>query len=236
VERLLNATNATPPEAAERLPCCGEPGAGAGCRLCLEAPAARPLSLWRRERYNGSHPDPQCSAEDKLNMNRTMKELSRLVATKGLSSVPHVLPNACAQTASRGLNYTSYGLCLQEVFEISPGCTQCHVKYVQKLAGTDVFHLGCIAKCMPIVALCKDVDLKYAPPKECLKGINTCLSCTAPPYKEVLNCVRVPTKEEGTALVDNFVQFFRQGNFTLGAFEQFHRKTQMDFHRKATGE
>jgi len=235
IEDVLNSSApASVSGEAKQLPCCGSVDAWASaCRLCVQAaPTEQPLQLWRRQRYNGSHSAAACSVDDQVHMNASLLSLTELIMTHGLSMLPHALPQACGRFSSRGLNFTDYGLCLQELFELSAGCTHCHVKFLQRITGTDLFHLGCLAKCAPAAFGCQNHDFAKPPEKECLAGINTCLSCVTPPYKEILDCINVPTRTEGKMLTDNFVRFMRNGNISWPAFADFHRKNVLDFQRK----
>lgn len=166
-----------------------------------------------------------CTDDDQVHMNGTLKALLEVAMTKGPAMVLHTLPTTCGLIATRGLNISAYKLCLQEFFEITPGCSACHVGFLQSILGSDIFHLGCIPKCLPMATSCKK-PMNDGPTKDCLGATTKCMQCTFPAYKDILGCVRVPAREQGIQLMDNFLAFMKSGNVTNpGGFQDFMRRT-----------
>merc|ERR1719464_1428512 len=176
--------------------------------------------------YSGQTVSTFCSDDDQAHLNKTMGDVESLVKTVGFQNMVHIFPKTCYEIVTGGIDYVSYDDCLQHFFEISAPCSKCHVSYLKSLAGADLFHLGCVKKCAPIVDQCGN-ETAAAPegePKDCMGAVRNCITCAVPPSKDVLNCAGVPGREDVIHMLDSLVDFV-SGNMTdPHAFETFVRK------------
>jgi len=176
--------------------------------------------------FKGQTVPTQCTDDDQTRLNKTLSDVESLMATVGPAHMVHIFPPTCYEIITGGIDYVSYDSCLQKFFEISQPCAKCHVSYLKSLAGADLFHLGCVKKCAPVMDQCGN-QTSTAPedePKDCMGAVRNCITCAVPPSKDVLNCAGVPGKEEVIHMLDSLVDFV-SGNMTdPAAFETFIRR------------
>jgi len=210
VERGAPGSGASVPAAAARL------GQESGRASIAQVPSVQP--------YSGKAVSTLCTDDDQAHLNKTMGDVESLVKTVGFQNMVHIFPKTCYEIITGGIDYASYDDCLQRFFEISPPCSKCHVSYLKSLAGADIFHLGCVKKCAPIVDQCGNETAATPEGKDCVGAVRNCITCAVPPSKDVLNCAGIPGREEVIRMLDGLVDFVSGDMTDPGAFQSFLRK------------
>mmetsp|Transcript_95267 Transcript_95267/g.307517 ORF Transcript_95267/g.307517 Transcript_95267/m.307517 type:complete len:282 (-) Transcript_95267:70-915(-) len=164
--------------------------------------------------------DAKCTAEERQHMNATQAAMTELLATKGPGMLAHVVPESCKTIAP--LNMKNYGACLQQFLEVSEGCAECNLNFIQGLLGSDLFHMGCIPKCAPVLASCNDPK---NPGRTCFASAGTCMQCAVPNWNTAARCVGLPHRESTLNTLNSFVTSLRSGDLAEpGALQAFFRK------------